>query len=112
MLRPESRHLHLLPSKLNELALRSKQWRADVRRRKWPTNNGSRQANAYRETPVMSLVGGIVRSVGPELDRVCVKAKQCGSVQQRPRRLSIEISRGNFQSWKSTNSTMRVLRSW
>ena len=25
------------------------------------------QANAYRETPVMSLVGGIVRSVGPEL---------------------------------------------
>jgi RND family efflux transporter MFP subunit len=27
------------------------------------------QANAYRETPVMSLVGGIVRSVGPELGR-------------------------------------------
>jgi cobalt-zinc-cadmium efflux system membrane fusion protein len=25
------------------------------------------QANAYRETPAMSLVGGIVRSVGPEL---------------------------------------------
>jgi RND family efflux transporter MFP subunit len=25
------------------------------------------QPNAYRETPVMSLVGGIVRSVGPEL---------------------------------------------
>ncbi|MCU1264903.1 MAG: hypothetical protein JWM21_1221 [Acidobacteria bacterium] len=25
------------------------------------------QANSYRETPVMSLVGGIVRSVGPEL---------------------------------------------
>src|SRR6266487_4248179 len=25
------------------------------------------QSNAYRETPVMSLVGGIVRSVGPEL---------------------------------------------
>ena len=25
------------------------------------------QANAYRETPVLSLVGGIVRSVGPEL---------------------------------------------
>jgi len=25
------------------------------------------QANAYRETPVMSLVGGIVRSIGPEL---------------------------------------------
>jgi RND family efflux transporter MFP subunit len=25
------------------------------------------QANAYRETPVMSLVGGIVRTVGPEL---------------------------------------------
>lgn len=25
------------------------------------------QANAYRETPVMSLVGGILRSVGPEL---------------------------------------------
>jgi cobalt-zinc-cadmium efflux system membrane fusion protein len=25
------------------------------------------QANAYRETPVMSLVGGIVRRVGPEL---------------------------------------------
>jgi len=25
------------------------------------------QANAYRETPVISLVGGIVRSVGPEL---------------------------------------------
>jgi cobalt-zinc-cadmium efflux system membrane fusion protein len=25
------------------------------------------QANAYRETPVMSLVGGIVRSVGPKL---------------------------------------------
>jgi len=25
------------------------------------------QANAYRETPVMSLIGGIVRSVGPEL---------------------------------------------
>ncbi|MDQ2977494.1 MAG: efflux RND transporter periplasmic adaptor subunit [Acidobacteriota bacterium] len=25
------------------------------------------QANAYRETPVMSLVGGIVRNVGPEL---------------------------------------------
>ena len=28
---------------------------------------GAVQANAYRETPVMSLVGGIVRSVGPEL---------------------------------------------
>src|SRR5712671_1081618 len=25
------------------------------------------QANGYRETPVMSLVGGVVRSVGPEL---------------------------------------------
>jgi len=25
------------------------------------------QSNAYRETPIMSLVGGIVRSVGPEL---------------------------------------------
>src|SRR6185295_8256229 len=25
------------------------------------------QPNSYRETPVMSLVGGIVRSVGPEL---------------------------------------------
>jgi RND family efflux transporter MFP subunit len=25
------------------------------------------QSNAYRETPVMSLVGGIVRSIGPEL---------------------------------------------
>src|SRR6059036_2318149 len=36
----------------------------------WATGQqttGVVQPNAYRETPVMSLVGGIVRSVGPEL---------------------------------------------
>jgi RND family efflux transporter MFP subunit len=32
-----------------------------------PQTTGVVQPNAYRETPVMSLVGGIVRSVGPEL---------------------------------------------
>ncbi|HKZ78801.1 MAG TPA: efflux RND transporter periplasmic adaptor subunit [Pyrinomonadaceae bacterium] len=30
-------------------------------------NTGVVQANAYRETPVVSIVGGIVRKVGPEL---------------------------------------------
>ncbi len=33
------------------------------------------QANAYRETPVMSLVGGIVRSVGPELGQTVRKGQ-------------------------------------
>ena len=33
------------------------------------------QANAYRETPVMSLVGGIVRSVGPELGQSVTKGQ-------------------------------------
>lgn len=32
-----------------------------------PQTTGVVQPNSYRETPVMSLVGGIVRSVGPEL---------------------------------------------
>ncbi len=33
------------------------------------------QANAYRETPVMSLVSGIVRSVGPELGQSVKKGQ-------------------------------------
>ncbi|HXM34768.1 MAG TPA: efflux RND transporter periplasmic adaptor subunit, partial [Pyrinomonadaceae bacterium] len=33
------------------------------------------QANAYRETPVMSLVGGVVRSVGPELGQSVKKGQ-------------------------------------
>jgi RND family efflux transporter MFP subunit len=36
---------------------------------------GMVQANAYRETPVMSLVGGIVRSVGPELGQSVKKGE-------------------------------------
>lgn len=33
------------------------------------------QPNSYRETPVMSLVGGIVRSVGPELGQNVLKGQ-------------------------------------
>jgi cobalt-zinc-cadmium efflux system membrane fusion protein len=33
------------------------------------------QSNAYRETPVISLVGGILRSVGPELGQVVKKGQ-------------------------------------
>src|SRR6266566_2494556 len=33
------------------------------------------QPNSYRETPVMSLVGGIVRSIGPELGQSVLKGQ-------------------------------------
>jgi RND family efflux transporter MFP subunit len=36
---------------------------------------GTVQPNSYRETPVMSLVGGIVRSVGPELGQSVSKGQ-------------------------------------
>lgn len=38
------------------------------------------QANAYRETPVRSLVGGIVRSVGPELGQTVRKGQSVAVV--------------------------------
>jgi cobalt-zinc-cadmium efflux system membrane fusion protein len=43
-------------------------------------STGVVQANAYRETPVISLVGGIVRNVGAELGQVVRKGQSVASV--------------------------------
>jgi len=45
------------------------------RRMQRPTDDRVVQPNSYRETPVMSLVGGIVRSVGPELGQTVRKGQ-------------------------------------
>src|SRR5215813_13761672 len=39
------------------------------------TTTGIVQSNAYRETPVVSIVGGIVRNVGPELGQSVKKGQ-------------------------------------
>jgi len=53
------------------------------------------QPNSYRETPVMSLVGGIVRSRWAGTRTKCKQgSNNCCRVQQRSCRRADEISRG------------------
>lgn len=54
-------------SMLFALYARSQSGRGDDSEATGQQTTGVVQPNSYRETPVMSLVGGIVRSVGPDL---------------------------------------------
>jgi membrane fusion protein, heavy metal efflux system len=44
------------------------------------TTTGVVQPNAYRETPVVSIVGGILRSVGPELGQTVRKGQTVATI--------------------------------